>query len=277
MSARDMLNDPYESSPASAAPFKVVPGSGNRLLTAAEFYGALHKCNQLEMKMSRIRELQLSSYILIYDKAAWRWLYSHARGRFQRQLCMGQRSWSGWEYKLRNIHVRSKKTGKESKFSEQAMKIDSIESLFRRAGKEKNGEPLKSVDTNAPIHHITENVVAASKKKIVSTLLVGISADAWANAVRSPWAAIQHAKDALKQQPTEAGLARAREHARMAWHMGLFDRECWLAPPLEWIVEVEARRYVRKPKPRALETVVKKKLVINGDLEIVKYDPWSDS
>jgi hypothetical protein len=237
------LEQPFsscESSPTSEAPLKVVPGSGNQLLTAGELHGALHKCNQLEMKMSRIRELQLSSYILIYDKATWRWLYSHARGRFQRQLCMGQRSWSGWEYKHRNINVRSKKTGKMFQLSEQAMKIDSIEALFRRAGyKEKDGKPLKPVDTNGSIHHITENIVAASKKRIVSTLLVGISADAWANALRSPWDAVQHAKDALKQQPTEAGLSRAREHARMAWHMGLFDRECWLAPPLEWIIEVD--------------------------------------
>jgi len=268
--------DPFDTTVVSS-PFEVVPGSGGKQLTSSELFNAFHKINQLEMKMSRIRELQLASYLVIYDKAAWRWLYSCARGRFQRQLCMGQRSWSGWEYKNRNINVRSKKTGKGCQFNEQAVKIHSIESFFRRAGyKEKGHEKRDGVVMGAPVHHITSNLNAASKKKIVSTLLVGISADAWANAVRSPWEAITHGKNALQNDPTEGGLARAREHCRMAWHMGLFDRQCWLAPPLSWVVEVESRRYVRKPKPKTLAAPMKKKLVIGDDFTIVRYDPTFD-
>ncbi len=250
--------------------------NGGRPLSATEFHKALHKCNQLEMRMSRIRELQLSSYILIFDRATWRFLYSHARGRFQRQLCMGQRSWSAWEYTGRSHLVRSKKTGKTCKFSEQAMKIDSIENLLRRAGY-KDPNAINSTAEGAPVHHITSDVHASSKKRIVSTLLVGITSDEWNDAARFPWTGIAHAKEALRQDPTEGGLRRAREHARAAWHTGLFDRECWLAPPFEWIIEVESKRYVRRPKPKAPEAPVQKKTmksIVTDGFDIEEFDPW---
>jgi len=237
-----------------------------RLLHAAEFHAALAKINQLEMRMSRLRELQLSSYILIFDRGTWRWLYSHARGRYQRQLCMGQRSWSGWEYMGRTIDVRSKKTGKSSRLSQQASKIDSANSLLRRAGYMTGS--AGAISEPAPVHHITADVHASSQKKIVSTLLVGIAHEEWAKACAGPWNSITHAKEALHRDPSEAGLDLSRAHCRAAWSAGLFDRECWLAPPLEWVVEVELRRYVRKPRPRKPSDPVKKTSIVDDALEV---------
>lgn len=259
--------------------------SGGRQLSSAELFKALRKIDQLEMRMSRIREMQLSSYILIYDRATWRWLYSHARGRFQRQLCMGQRSWSAWEYTGRTINVNSKKTGKPHRLSEQAMKIGSIETLLRRAGHSKpdtRSIPEYAVRPGEPIHHVTENIHASSRKRIISTLIIGISGNDWSKAVNLPWAKVTYAKEVLRMDPTDGGLARAREHCRVAWHAGLFDRQCWLAPPLEWVIEVEARRYVRKPKPMSPaigygSKKIAKETVIGDDFDIVKYSSWSGS
>jgi hypothetical protein len=258
---------------AFASPPKVAVGPASTPLPAAEFHKALRECNQLEMRLSRVRELQLSSYMLIFDKAAWRWLYSLARGRFQRQLCMGQRSWSAWEYTGRKFRVRGKKSGKERQLSEQAMKIDSIETLLRRAGYMDPDKPV--VPASAPVHHITSDVHASSKKRIVSTLLVGITAREWKEAESLPWIIVARAKDAVRRDPTEAGLALMRALLKAARHAALLDRKCWLAPPLEWVVEVESKRYVRRPRPKPRKS--EKKVVVHAEMVLdAEDDPFAD-